>query len=96
LAGRPAAELIMTRELGKKLWAFLLRRRDPAPELFVLQDENVRRALSMAYAIVDVLRLGRAQTIYQMHAADWMAQEHEAAPNRHIYEMTKSTRVLAM
>src|SRR5262249_59076774 len=54
---RPAAELIMTRDMGKKLWSLLLRKRDPIAEEFVLLDENDRRALSIAYAIADVLKL---------------------------------------
>src|SRR5262249_9201711 len=45
-----ADQLIMTRELGKKLWSFLLRRRDPAPAVIVLQDDRLPRALSLAYA----------------------------------------------
>jgi hypothetical protein len=89
---RPAEELIMTRELGKKLWSFLLRRRDPAPELFVLQDDNERRGLSLAYAIADVPRLGRAQTIYKVQGEEWPARAEEVPPNRHVYEMTKRTR----
>src|SRR5439155_13924080 len=53
--GRLAAEVIMTRELGKRLWSFLLRRLEAGPEIIVLQDDRERRALSLAYAIVDVL-----------------------------------------
>jgi predicted phage terminase large subunit-like protein len=93
---RPAAELIMTRDMGKKLWALLLRKRDPFPEVFVLQDDNERRALSVAYAIADVLRLPRAETIYKLQAADWSARPDEVPPNRFIYDMTKHTRGLVV
>ena len=61
--GRPAEELIMTRETGKKLWSFLLRRRQREPELIVLQDDGDGRALSLAYAIADALRLARSQAV---------------------------------
>jgi hypothetical protein len=93
---RPAEQLIMTPELGKKLWSFLLRRRDPAPGVFVLQDEGDRRALSVAYAIADVLGLRRSETIYQVSRGDWRAGPEDIPPNRHIYEMTKRTRDLVV
>jgi hypothetical protein len=89
---RPADELIMTRETGKKLWSFLLRRRGWAPEVFVLQDNGDRRALSVAYAIADVLRLGRSKAIYKADGEGWQADEDTAPPNRHVYEMTKRSR----
>src|SRR5262249_4800251 len=41
---QPADQLIMTPELGKKIWSFLLRKRDPSPEAFVLLDSGDRRA----------------------------------------------------
>jgi predicted phage terminase large subunit-like protein len=94
--GRPAEELVMSPETGKKLWSFLLRRRDPAPEVFVLQDDGERRALSVAYALAEVLRLGRRGTICKASDLEWKAREEEAPPNRHVYEVTKRTRVLVM
>jgi predicted phage terminase large subunit-like protein len=90
--GQTAEKLIMTQEIGKKLWSFLLRKRDPAPGAFVLQDDGDRRALSMAYAICDVLRLGRSNAIYKATGAEWRAQDGDARPNQRVYEMTKRTR----
>jgi hypothetical protein len=89
---RTADQLIMTCELGKKLWSFLLRRRDPAPAVIVLQDDRLQRSLSLAYAIADVLALRRAHTIFQVEQEAWHAQQTDVPPNRHIYEMTKRTR----
>jgi predicted phage terminase large subunit-like protein len=85
---RPAAELIMTRDMGKKLWSLLLRRRDPIAEVFVLLDDNEGRALSIAYAIADVLKLPRRETIYTLRTMDWSARPEDVPPNRYVYEIT--------
>jgi hypothetical protein len=89
---RPAEELVLDREMGKKLWSQLLRRRDPIAEVFVLQDENEHRALSVAYGIADALGLQRRESICRLSDLDWTAQPEDPAPNRHIYDMTKRTR----
>jgi predicted phage terminase large subunit-like protein len=89
---RPAEELVLDREMGKRLWSQLLRRRDPIAEVLVLQDENEHRALSMAYGIADALSLPRRESIYRLSDLDWTAQAEDRAPNRHIYDMTKRTR----
>src|SRR5438128_1922988 len=80
---RPAEALIMTRDMGKKLWSLLLRKRDPFAEMFVLQDDIERRALSLAYAIADVLRLPRTETIYKVQAEEWSARQGDVPPNRY-------------
>jgi predicted phage terminase large subunit-like protein len=90
--GRSAAELIMTEAMGKKLWSFLLRKRGPAPAVFVLQDDGDRRALSLAYAIADVLGLRRSAAICRLGKDGWQAQPGDVPPNRHVYEMTRRTR----
>jgi hypothetical protein len=92
---RTADQLTMTRELGKKLWSFLLRQRDPAPEVIVLQDEGDRRAISLAYAICDSLRLERSTAIYKA-GQEWSAHKNDVPPNRHVYEMTKQTRTMVV
>ena len=93
---QPAEQLLMTRELGKKFWSFLLRRRDPFPGVIVLQDDGDRRALSMAYGIVDVLGLWRAKTIYRLQDSEWRAGPSDQAPNRHVYEIMKKSRELVV
>jgi hypothetical protein len=81
----------MTRELGRKLWSFLLRQR-PAPEVIVLQDEGDRRAISVAYAICDVLGLKRSTAICNATGQEWNRPENDVPPNRHVYDMTKESR----
>jgi len=93
---RTVDELIMTPAMGKKLWSFLLRKRDPWPEVFVLRDDGDRRALSVAYAIADVLGLRRSASIYRVGAEDWSASADEAPPNRHVYESTKRARAMVV
>jgi predicted phage terminase large subunit-like protein len=94
--GRTPDQLIMIREIGKKLWYFLRRRRGWEPEVIVLQDNGDRRALSLAYAIADVLRLDRAHAIHKASGEEWTAHQEDAPPNRHVYEMTKQTRAMVL
>ena len=82
----------MTREIGKKLWGFLLRKRDVQTLLFVILDEGDRRALSIAYGIADALGLDRSHTIWKVDQTDWRAKLGDVPPNRHVFEMTKATR----
>jgi predicted phage terminase large subunit-like protein len=93
---RTADQLIMTPALGKKLWSFLLRKRDPAPEVFLLQDDGDRRALSLAYAICDVLRLQHSQAIYHVSQPEWKACADNRPPNRHVYETAKRARAMVV
>jgi predicted phage terminase large subunit-like protein len=96
LYGQTAEQVIITPETGKKLWSFLLRRRAQCPEIVVLQDQGDRRALSLAYALCDTLRLDRRRTIYRLDGEEWHAGEKDVPPNRHVYEMTKQTRIMVM
>ncbi len=93
---RTADQLIMTPDMGKKLWSCLTRRRGWAPEVFVLQDDGDRRAISLAYAICDVLRMERSQTIFKVNGEEWGAQQKEPPPNKHVYEMAKRSRVMVI
>ncbi len=63
--GRKPDELLMRRDHGKRLWAFLAKHRDPPPEVFVIADDGDRRALSLALAVCDALGLDRAATVYR-------------------------------
>jgi predicted phage terminase large subunit-like protein len=94
--GRKAEQLIMTRDMGKQLWSFLLRKRDPAAGLIIVQDDCDRRALSLAYAIADVLQLGRGAAIYRVGQGEWKAGREDVPPNRHIYQVTKSSRAMVV
>jgi hypothetical protein len=94
--GRPAEELILTPAIGKKLWSFLLRRRDPPPRGIVLQDDGDRRALSLAYAIADTLRYPRSQSIVRAGREESPEPDADAPPNQHVYDLTKRARALVV
>jgi hypothetical protein len=76
----------MTQSIAKKLWSFLLRRRDPAPQVFLLQDDNKSRVLSVALAICDVLRLDRSETLHKVALETWTATRDLTPANNHIYD----------
>lgn len=87
----PPAQLLMTPESGKKLWGFLLKTRQINPTVIVVQDDGGtdRRAQSIAYAIVDVLRGGR-KLIYRPTGVD--NKDDGPAPNQTIYACVKKGR----
>jgi hypothetical protein len=89
---RPVSELAMSKEIGKRFWGFLLRRRDPVPEVFVLADNGDRRAVSLAFAVSDTLNKPRPETIYRAGQEDWKADRKEPPPNRHVYATCKESR----
>jgi hypothetical protein len=93
--GKPAADVLMRQEDGKRLWYFLRRHRDPAPEVLVIADEGDRRALSLAYAICDVQGLPRGETIHVV-AGEPEAKHTGAAPNPHVFTLAKSCRSLVV
>lgn len=92
--GRPPAELVMQREHGKKLWSFLLKKRDPGPEVIVFCDSGDRRATSVAYAVADQMRLLRKAHV--LRPADPDNKNEGEAPNRHVYQMTITSRAMVM
>lgn len=93
--GRPAAELVLSREQGRKLWGVLTRRRPRQPELLVFVDSGDRRAFSAALAVCDVLRLPRS-AVYLPAEPDRVVGDKEAAGNPHIYDQVKACRSLVL
>jgi predicted phage terminase large subunit-like protein len=93
---RTAEHLIMTQSIAKKLWSFLRRRRDPAPQVFLLQDDNESRVLSVALAICDVLRLDRSETLHKVAMETWTATRDLMPANNHIYDMVRRGRALVI
>lgn len=85
----PAHQLCFNKGLGKKLWAFILKKRDPAPEVVVFQDSGDQRAKSIAYALSDTLRLPRS-VIHLVSNSD--VKQEGKAPNAFIYDLFKLTR----
>src|SRR5262249_2321559 len=95
--GKPAAELVMTRDHGKKFWAFLCRHRDPHPEVFVIADEGGqdRRALSPALGVCDTLRLPRS-AIVKPGDLDWQVGDKDTPANLHVHDIVKASRGLVV
>lgn len=83
-------EVVMNDEMGKKFWSFVTRRREPAPSIIVLQDEGDGRALSVAYAIADTMRIFRKDSVELINSRDNI--DEDEAPVPHVYKMTKATR----
>lgn len=90
---RTPAEVQLTREQGKALWGFLLKKRDPAFDVIVLADPGGgdRRAVSIAQAIADTLRLPRS-VIYCPEDPE-AAQDGDPS-NCYIYDTIKGSRHL--
>lgn len=95
--GRTPDKLVMTPEIGKRIWAFILRRRDPPIEVLVIQDNDDRRATSLAYAIADAMSVEK-DTIYFFGTSDNKSRINNdngkilEAPNKHVYEVAKQSR----
>jgi hypothetical protein len=96
--GRPPAELVLRPEThGKRLWAVLLARREPAAEVLLLVDGGGgdRRALSAALAIADALRLPRPTCLYVDAQPD--ADVTQLTPgNGHFYAVIKAAKGLVI
>jgi hypothetical protein len=84
----------MRRDHGKRLWAFLARTRDPAPEMFLFADDGDRRALSLALAVCDVLGLDRAATVFWPGAPEEKYTKETPPPNRHVHGVCRASRAL--
>ncbi len=96
--GRPAHELLMSRDQGKKLWAYLRRERGAGlPEVILIADDGGRdrRALSVALAIADMMRCGR-QVVLSMEQPDETYGDGDEPANRYVYDITKTARHLVL
>jgi hypothetical protein len=91
---KPARELAMTREQGKKLWSVLLRHREPPAGLWVFVDngEADRRALSVALGVCDALHLARAATILWPEEPDRKGRDEDQAPNPGVCDTVRKAR----
>lgn len=82
------SEVVLTREHCKKLWAFILRKRDVPWQTLVLCDDTLNKALSLAIAYCKT-------TNWATTIIDHVGEEGtvgDKAPNAHIYDLFKSTR----
>ncbi len=87
-------DLVMKQEHGKKLWAFLLRRRDPPIQVVILVDEKEERALSVAVGIRDCFA-NHGATIYRVSEPD-SDDKNLKTPNDHISNIVKRSRILVI
>ena len=94
---RPPNDLVLTKEVGKKLWFTLLHKGEGAvPKIIVLVSNGDRRALSVAYGLCDVLRLPRT-TVEDFTAPQDAAQEMpKEPPNRHVYNLVRQSREMVV
>ncbi len=94
--GSWAGKVCFQPEQGKQLWRFLLKQRPLSHQLIFIQEENGRRALSLAYALCDVWRLPRQQTIYQPAQPDWHGSATDQLPNKYLYDQVIHSRGLVV
>lgn len=92
----PINDLMFTQDKAKKLWAFLLKKRDTPVEAYVLQDYGGDIALSLGYALCDALHIPRDRTMYRVGNPEWKADNKDKAPSRHIYDQTRAARGLVV
>ncbi len=88
-------DLILTRELGKKLWSVVAKHRDPDWEVLVIAYngslETDKRPLSTAYAIADSLHFPRDASVYAMQAPE-TSHDGVKAPSQFIYQILRDSR----
>lgn len=90
------SDLVFTREEGRKLWAFLTRKRGtPPPDVYLFVDDGDRRALSAAMALCDVLVLKRDEVLVNLSETETKYGGKEP-PNAHVHAMVKSSRALVL
>jgi hypothetical protein len=89
--GKPASELAMQPQDGRKLWAFLNRRRDPTADVRIFTGCQ-RRAMTAALAFCDFTALERDTSIYLPSDPYNKVKEDAEPPCRHMYQTMKATR----
>jgi hypothetical protein len=82
-----------TRDHAKKLWAFILRQYTTPWQVLVFVDRggDDGRALSMAMAVADMLRISR-NTIFLPAEGETEITDDDTPPNPYIFDVTKLAR----
>lgn len=95
-SGIAVPDLLMSRGDGKRFWSHVLKKHEPATQLFVIVDEGGkdRRAMSLAMALCDVMRFPREKCLF--NAADPETKQVGKPGNEHVYELIRSTRHMVM
>jgi predicted phage terminase large subunit-like protein len=97
--GRPVADLLMEKQVhGKPLGRLLLRKFEKPYDVVVIADSGAddRRALSIAYALADVMRLNRAESISRLNAPESKPSKADVPPNKFVYETCRSGRYMIL
>ena len=93
----PAERLIMQPNDGKRLWKIITQKRSDPWHVMVIVDSDDRRAVSAAYAIADIWRMGRKKVIYLPRTSDnSLVDDTAKAPNEHVYHTVKAARNMVM
>ncbi len=87
--GKLAEELVFQRQQAKKLWSFLLRRRDRPVSTIVIVSDNSRKAISIAMAVSDTMNLERKSINVP---TDGNTVTEGKAPNKYVYDVARLGR----
>ncbi len=93
---RPPEELVLSKERdGKALWFFLLKQRPMPWEVVVIVDNGGedRRAISVALGISDAMQMKRNESIYVASNPDVPWSSKDEAPNKHVFDVVKLSRM---
>jgi predicted phage terminase large subunit-like protein len=93
--GKPAAELMFSKEMGKRLWSFLTRTRGAAPERVLFIEEEGRRCLSLALAVADMSSLSRG-AIWLPAQPDFKADKSTQPPNPHVFRWVRESKAMVI
>jgi hypothetical protein len=89
--GQSAEHVMMTADIGKKLWSFLRRQRNQESAVIVVHDSGDRRALSLAMGIAEGLGWPRS-AIVRMGLEFAPVDRDETPPNHYVFLTTKQSR----
>lgn len=91
--GKRPEQILIDRELCRRLWGFLTRRYDPPPKLVVFLGDGPEdgRPLSMAMGACDALNYGRDEGFLLLEGQD--DNRHQGTPpNRYVADMVRKHR----
>lgn len=90
--GKSVEQLMLTRDQSKKLWGWLLKKREIPWRILVIEDNEVghRCGLSVGYGIADALHIPRSQSVF--FPADSDKDVNEDPPNSYVFDLVKTTR----
>lgn len=91
--GRPVAEIQLSREQAKRFWSCALKKHDSPWQVLILADQGGedRRALSVAMAVADMLRIPRS-AIFLPGCDNKEEMIEDDPPNQWVYEITKQAK----